>query len=667
MIEILNESGRLLKLYQNTVIENEINSWLISQDDNLWGSFSWPFSFPIQGNESFLGYKHRIEASVAKIPVTLSVNGLPIGAGLLSFTVKNKEASGNIEFASTAVTAKLRANYLHDAVIDQQWSLCRDPAELPSAMLKTVDPMDNPYPFVFFPVHNEEFTDPDHETKSAVYTYDHIKVVNSYSTLLGRFVTDTPTGIGYPAVPFFYFTWLLRKVCDFLGYTPEGIWLDNAGIKSLVLYNTMAINAQEGFFKTCLVMAKYHVWNMKLNDFFRVLRNDLGVGVFFDDHGGRMLFYSFVELASEGENLDISDSLLKGMEFKPVVSGGLRIVFANDGSDNYSKEQATTEPFVIGEGENEISLTVGTLPMIATKGSFLTQRLLLPVAKQRGMSLDERYKDMGMYSLEFPVRNAPAPMLLMYLGMQPGFSGKPYPYGSSLSQNAMKTAVAEFSLLPDAPDSYFNRFVRPFYEYKAFTKEVVFNFHLKLSQALRLKMFQRLLVGSAEHTKLPYLIRNFAYKLPAVDGKVRAEMIVWPLLPPPEGYVPKIQSTLIWVRGGLYLFPGGFYPQAVGAFTVKFELFAYSDASLIATTAKDITIYYTYQTRGFNGGSQTMVEETLQKSIVCPAGQSSVSLEVPLEFWTVDDPVYQYQNPNLYYAVLSSFRVLYSSSYLIIG
>lgn len=667
MIEIQNERGQYLQLYPDSNLETEFNSWLLSEDDTLPGSYTQPFRFPIEGNESFIAHKHRPEAGAfVGIPVTIWDDGLPYGAASLSFRVNDDAADGILSFDAGSIAAKLRSKYLHDVVMDQTWTLCRDPAELPAVMLKTTDAASNPYPFVFFPVHNEKFTDPDYEEKNVLYTYQHISVVNSYSSLLSTFLVDTPQGIGYPVVPFLYFKWLLEKVCAYLGYTPEGNWLQNEGIRSLVLYNEVAINSTESFFKPSIISAKYHVWNMTLGSFFRYLRDDMGVGVFFDNFSQRIYFYPYVELAANPTVVDLSDSLLKGYNADPVNYTGLSINFPKDNTDDYTKEQSTTEAYLIGEGETSVDLTIGTLPMMATAGSFLTQKVLLPVTKHQGTSLDERYKNMGIYSLEFPPRNAPAPKLLMYLGMQPGFGGQLYPYGSSININCSQQKVGAFSLLPNVPESLFHQFVRPYYEYKSFSKRITYNFFMKLTQAMRLKMWQSLQIGSADLTSLTYLIQRFNYRLPDIDGRVMAQLTVWPLLPPPENYTPKIQTTMIWVRLGLSVFSGGFYPENVGAFTVTFDLFAFVDASLVATSVREFPIFFSYTTRGYNSTTNALIEETITDSVMCPAYAKSVSLPVPAEFWNSDDPIYQYQNANVYYIQRSSFKVLYSPNYLII-
>lgn len=670
MLEIQNNRGQYLQMYPDSTLENELNSWLLSEDDSLPGSYTVPFRFPIEGNESFIQHKHRPEAGAfAGIEVSLSMDGLPLGAASLGFRTSGTAADGFLKFDAGSVAVKLRSKYLHDVVLDDTYTLCRDPADLPAAMLTTTNPATNPYPFVFFPVRNETFTDPDYEEKNAFITYSHSQYINPFSHIFdsnGSFFVDTQQSIGYPVVPFFYFKWLLEKVCAYLGYTPEGSWLQNEGIKALVLYNEVALDTTPGFFKTCRVSAKYHVWNMKLGDFFRYIRDDMGVGVFFDNYSQRIFFYPYVELAANPTVVDLSDSLLEGYTAEPVNSAGLSINFPKDNTDDHNKEQSAIEAYIIGEGETSVDLTIGTLPMMITEAGLFSQKMLVPVTKRQGTSLDARYKGMGIYSIEFPPRNAPDPKLLMYLGMQPGFGGQLYPYGSSINRNCLQEKVGAFSLLPNVPDSLFHQYVRPYYEFKAFSKRISYNFFLKLTQAMRLKLWQSLQIGSADLTSLTYLIQRFSYRLPEIDGRVMAQLTVWPLLPPPENYYPKIQNTLIWVRLGLVVFDGGFYPQGVGAFTVKFDLWAYPDASLAATSVKEFPIFYTYTTRGYNIGSDAIIEETITDSVLCPANVGTVSLPTPAEFWGSDDPVFQYQNPELYYIVRSSFKLLYSPNYLII-
>lgn len=676
MIEIQNERGQLLNLYKDTTIENELNSWLLSEDDSLPGSYSLPFRFPITGNESFLGHKHRPEAGgFSGISVTLSVNGLPMGAAVLRFRVNNQDGDGILFFDGGEVAAKLKSKFIYDAVYNSSYVLCGTHADLPDAMLRTVDPLTNPWPFVFFPVLNEEFCDPTYENPA--FNYSHQKYINSWETLfVSKFVADTVSTIGRPIVPFFYLTWVIREVCSYLGFRAEGPWLELPEVKALVMYNEVAMDTS-GLFASFTAFARYHVWPMKISDFFKLLRDDMGVGVYFDQTRGVINFHAFVDQSAADESFDFSANLLKGYVSDPISQTGVAIQFPRDTGDDYEKELPPIPDFEIGTAEDSISLTLGTLPMTAVKrpsplGAVLEalgskgSRWLVPIARRRGVSLNSAYADMGMYDVSFPPKGG-VPKLLSYYGMQADSSGTLYPYGSSLSRNINQARCGAMSLQPDEPDSLFHRFVRPFHEFKVFSKRITLKFILKLGVVSRLRLWQKIGVGSASMVHLPYLISRITYQLPAIEGKVLAEAVLYPLLPPSADYVPKIPTGSVWVR--IVFVPidaEGLYPATVGLFVVKFQLFTSREAVLAATSNIPLTLFYQYKTTGYDDAVDAKTEKEAFGSVVVPAGQFETTLDFPQAFWKSDDPQFWVAYPDQFYIVRSSFQLLPGAGYRII-
>jgi hypothetical protein len=673
MIEIQNDRGQYLQLYQDTVIENELNSWLLSEDDSLLGSYSVPFRFPIEGNEAFIQHKHRPEAGAfAGIAVSIAIDGLPFGAGLLSFRVVNGAADGFIKIDAGDVAAKLRSKWIHDAVFEESFVLCGTHADLPAAMMRTLDPLTNPYPFVFFPVKNEEFCDPSYEATE----YRHQQYINNWGThlLTPQFTPDTITTIGSPVVPFLYLTYVIKKVCAYLGYTAQGAWLDDPAIKSLVMYNQVAIDCS-GLFYSFTVFARWHVWQIKISDFFKLLRDDMGVGIYFDSTRGTVTFRSFVDLATSDATYDFSPDLLTGIQIDPVNEAGVSLKFAHDTSDGYAKEIPAIDNYTIGFGENEVSLQLGTLPMTAERPNVvlvgtaeepsLAARWMIPIAKQQGVSLDRSYANMGIFNITFPPASSP-PKLLSYYGLQPNSNNVNYPFGSSLSRNVKQDRVGTMSLMSDEPDSLFHTYLRPFWEFKVFSKKVIFRFFLRIGIMSRLKLWQKITVGSADMVSLSYLISRITYQLPDIDGRVLAEAVLYPFLPPSVNYVAKIPNGNIWVRIDFLPFESVGLPDSAGSFTVRFSLFTTREAVTVSSSSLPITIFYVYKTRGYESSSDTYPTEEKFESIVVPANSTTVSIDTPLEFWKSDDPDQQNGVADSFYIIRSSFGLLPGGGYRII-
>lgn len=674
MIEIQNEKGQFLNLYKDSVIETELNSWLLSGEE-LLGSFSVPFRFPIRGNESFLFHKHRPEAGgFTGIKVSVAIDGLPLGAGNLTFKVSDEQADGILNFNASDVASKLRSKYIHDAVFEDSFTLCSTHTELPDAMFRTVDPLSNPWPFVFFPVMNEDFCDPKYEALN----YQHRNYINAYVHFpTSRFQPDSIGEIGSPVVPFFYFTYIIQRVCDFLGYRAEGAWLTHPDIRALVMYNEVAMDTS-GLFYSFTVFARFHVWQMKLNEFFKLLRDEMGVGVFFEATRNTITFKPFIEIVQADIVHDLSEDLLKGYVSDPVEQTGLTIEFARDSGDGYAKELPSIPQYVIGLGENSLTMSLTTLPMVSVEqGGVLDKiadlvgkpagRWFVPAARRRGTSLDFGYNEMGIYDVSFPPKSASVPKLLSYHGMRKDTANRLYPFATSLSRDAKQNAAGTMSLMPDEPDSLFHRYVRPYQEFKAFSKKVTLKFKLKLSTLAKIKLWEKVTVGTADIVALPYLISRLTYALPDIKGRVIAEMILQPFLPPSDDYIPKIPTANVWVRVEFTeLDTGGLYPATVGLYTVKFKLYNSREALQSTTSPQPITIFYRFITRGYNTNDDSHFEKTTFETLVVDPGQKEGMLVFPLAMWKSDDKQFQVGLPNQDFVVRSSFIVLPGAGYLII-
>lgn len=674
MIEIQNEKGQFLNLYKDSVIETELNSWLLSGEE-LLGSFSVPFRFPIRGNESFLFHKHRPEAGgFTGIKVTVGVDGMPLGTGNLTFKVDNKECNGILNFNASDVAMKLRSKFIHDAVIEDAYTICSSHADLPDAMLRTVDPLTNPWPFCFFPVYNEDFCDKDYDGSGFFYR----KYVNAYTHFpTSRFVPDTSSTYGSPVVPFFYFTHVIKRVCAYLGYSVEGDWFNNPSIKMLVMYNDIAMDTS-GLVASFTVFARFHVWQMKLNEFFKLLRDDMGVAVFFDATRQIIVFKTFVEIAQADVAHDFSSALLRHYVADPVEQTGVTVNFPYDSSDDYSKELPEIPPYVIGLGEDSISMRLTTLPTYSTKlgeifdnlGQFFgieTGKWLVPIAKKRGTALGIQYLDMGIYDVSFPPKNVGAPRLLSFFGMRKDTSNRAYPYGSSLSRDAQQNRVSNISLISYEPDSLFHTYVRPYLEFKAFSKKITLRFWLKLSKIAKLKLWEKITVGSADMVMLPYIISKLTYALPDLKGRVIAELEVYPLLPPSDDYVPKIPTANIWARIDFTeLDSGGLYPATVILYSVKFKLYNSRQADTSASSPLPIPLFYQYRLAVYNALNGTYESELKSETIIVEPNNTEVMIPLPLPFWKSDDPQFQISYENQEYIVKSSFQLMPAAGYLIV-
>ncbi|WP_157585414.1 hypothetical protein [Runella zeae] len=669
MIEIQNSKGQYLELYPDTTLEQELNSWLISEDDTLLGSWSFPFRFPLTpSNQSFISHKHRFEASnFTGISVAMSIDGLPWGPAILNFRIKNDEADAYLVFDQSEVAVQLRTKSISDIVAEDTFQVATDPTTLPAAMTRTVDPLTNPWPFVFAPVYNPKATDAKRMEDEGPETrfFRHRDYINEYRLgFVGDMQTEkvqgtneTITVYGSPVVPFFYLWWVIKRVCEALGFTADGSWYHDPDVRALVMYNNMATSVEYNFGFGVSVYARYHVWSMKLNEFFKFLRTDLGVGVFFNSATQSVIFRSFEELKSQRPTLDLSEQLLSGHTIDPIRQGGYTLQFAS--LRGIDKENAQPTPYTIGLGETQVSMKLSTLAMAIQKRNLLLLKvnMMVPTDDTPIQTIDTRYAGLGQYTLELPTH---PPILMSYLGMQPDQLGFPYPMLSSIPRNYRQTTVGNLATHPDEPNSIFHRWVRPYYEFRAFSKPITQTFRLKIGQAKSARLWEPVLTQSPEFLKLPCLIQSLTTRWPAEEGLLTTEATLWPILIPSD-YTPSVPSG-IWVK--IELYDLGSIVPTIRAYSITFKFF-YDQAGTMPAVADRLVIHYQYQTKGFDSEAGQTKTETVRKAARVQNPGTELLAEVYFQAFASDDPAAQVAYPDQYYAIPNTLRILPGAGYRI--
>lgn len=668
MIEIKNENGRFLELEPDTTLEQELNSWLIPEGDVLPASYSFPFRFYLSpSNQVFIGHKHRFEASnFVGWPVEVSIDGLPWGPATLNFRIKDEYADAYLIFDGGTVASQLQTKTLADVFQYDSFQMCASAADLPAAMALTLNTKTSPWPFVFFPVYNADFTDQKQQSTEEDSTdgFRYNPIVNEYrgSGFVGDYRSEnindlqTVTTYGNGVVPYFFLWWVIDKVCAYLGYSAAGTWLQDPGMRSLVMYNNVSLSLTFGV----QVWPKYHVWSMKLNEFFQLLRTDLGVGVFFDARQEKVIFHTFVRIAAQTPTLDLSDQRLTGHTIDPVRQGGYTIQFPTVGDSK--EDTSTAAPYVISRGDTAVSMKLSTLPMAIKKRRYsliIQINMLVPEAKERGQSLDILYNNIKQYSLDLP--NNP-PRILAYLGMQPDQLNHLYPMGSSLSRNINQVTVGRISTHPDEPDSIFHQWVRPYWEFKAFSKPITQRFRLKIGQARSARLWEPVLTQSPELLKLPCLIQKIVTKWPAQEGMLTTQTTLWPLIVPPD-YTPVIPIG-IWVKVKMNLWTAFTSPQA-RAYNVILQFFFDAAGTMPALVKNNLTFHYSYQTIGYESETGSTKVETVNKAVRLTAPAVELEAEYLHTIWINDSAALQKDHPDEFYTLPNSFRVTPGAGYRI--
>jgi hypothetical protein len=541
-------------------------------------------------------------------------------------------------------------------------------------LLKTTNPATNPYPFCFFPVYapkftNETFDDLNFHYRPYINGGIWTNGAWQFNHDLDVSGTSVDDGYGFPLVPFFNFFWVIQKVCNYLGYEAKGSWLTDPEVQALVMFNTVAL-AVKGALPVS-ISTKYHVWYMTIKDFMLYLKDEMAVSVRFCDSEKAIYFDYFTTIASEPVAADLSDYLLKGYKNEPINGVGYTVSFPETDDQRYSS-------VIVGNGQAEMSSKAKTLRMVNDNRLYghTNYDWYLPVTEESGQSLSYFYFKMGLSIKDFPVKNDP--ILLSFRGMQPSKNLKSYPYGTSIGRNALQQSLGLMALQPNEPNSLFNKQIRPFLEFKDATKRISFELLLSISKASSLKMSQKISIGNADLTPMPYLIEQMTYQLPDHQGYVMAQMQAWPLLPPRnQQAIPPMIWVEIITEELVYFIDVGWFPNpnSVGFVTtnsgvasrqIKFKF--WFDQAKTQPAYTSLTVYFRYIQRKHyfdNSGKEIDEQKTVAQSVTAK-DQHEIMGQFSWNIFDTDLPATQITNDNEFLGIRLSLQVEPAGGYYII-
>lgn len=541
MIRIQSASGQTLQL-NDTSIEFELNNWLLADSEDLPGSYSYPVSFPLtEQNKKFLQHSHLPESRPRDIPVTIWVNGIVLRKSSLSYKIQKSAASGYLKVDAGELASKVKGVYLYEVLEGEKvylYDAFTNPDPTPATqkqdivqerMLAMAKAEPGEYPITFFPVLNYKFQP---ETLKDNDKYKFNQVVNGWAK--DKFLVDSNMKYGRPIVPFLYFTYMLKRICTFFGYTAKGSFINDPEINTWVIYNTQALQSpniitREGLFADL----RLHVPYMTISDFFKALRDDLGLSIVFDSTNMQVTFELYKTIIESSTQVtDLSAFTLAGYENDMPDEKGFAIISYEDSNDLLLKnaDPITTK---IKKSQKDVKANIGFLTMSRTfNPDSVQQTWLIPRAEQSG-NLPSRifYDESEYYSVSYNHKNEFGLRLLSYHGMQPSSNGL-YPYATSLSSNYEQKKIGNLSFDPTQNDSIYKQLTIPFYQFLANAKRLSYEMLIPLSKAKDIQLTSVYSIKGENQVRIKFLVEQFTFSAPGKHGFLPGKLMVYVITNP---------------------------------------------------------------------------------------------------------------------------------------
>lgn len=559
MLSIQLPNGQFLET-GNTPIQVELISPLFNEPDKLLGSYSYPFSFPwTENNKRNLLQAQSITAAnrLRRVQVIISLYGNIWKQAELQFSSTEEEADANLLIDNGRVSELLTTRKLSDLT----WGEGLAPAfatleSYRAHLLATVNAAPGVYPYVFFPIRNENWLGEKKFPDTPGIYADHIIANPVYLNNWeidplhgGRFIVETGNK-EFAQTPAFYLTYILKKVCESLSFTLDGDFSEDPAIQRLVIYS--ATQCEYSLFYSL----GYYLPEITFAEFFKQLRDDFSLMVNFNHQTRICTIHSFSNLLDQRKPLDLRKAQLAGYKDDVATSNGLTITRKADETDAlYKKDSGFIEDpaIILGNGKDKRELRISTTRMyIGSSGVGLFR---IPHVSQIGRGSLAGYEHSAPHAAPVTLR------MLYWHGLVEDQAGDQYPYASADNLDYQLQPISTFSFVPNAFSTTDVRVSR-WFRFFASSRKLEIDLLLSLAEFMEIDGSRPIILEDDRQSSIFCLLDRISAKLDGKD-KIVAKADLYVRLPeddlevqvaPPSENVPPppmYEFTPVYVKVSL--------------------------------------------------------------------------------------------------------------------
>ena len=349
MLEIINKRGEIMELDSSMSIPFEKNNTLFNGSSVFVEDLTYNGSAPITpSNKLFFNFGHRINTNPAdyEFEISMSLNSSHICSGILTYKLSEKGFDFLIKPNFAAIRDKA-TTFNFSAV--KFYDIFYLPAGKTYAQV-LLDMATNPnnYPCVFIPVKNPYQFEAQDTTNA--YPFVNYFDNNVYKPVIPSGVTP----FNHMETPFFSLNYMLKKCCEFLGFTAEGSVFTDADFIKKKIYSRIAQFNPTG--AVVYVDSSIYMPDMLIADFFKQINARYNLSCVFDFETRRAYIHTFKFLKTQSAVRDLSQYLVYVKEVNAPENTGFAISLKPDSTD---------DEFLVSDGDKQDYkptniLTVGT-------------------------------------------------------------------------------------------------------------------------------------------------------------------------------------------------------------------------------------------------------------------------------------------------------------------
>ncbi|WP_312350570.1 hypothetical protein [Sphingobacterium multivorum] len=532
---IITDEGVVLDVSPDSKLTVEFVATTFNEETVLKGSYTYPVTFPpTEKNDMALGYGRFLENRLGRksIDVNISLLGMSWKRAKLEYDISARSKyEGYLTIDNSIVADLMRdktiaevfTTTINSKFVSHKSIRIDGPGAGINDKIVAINSSIGVYPFCMPTYFNPMATGVLKSKSDGSNDVDFEKsVINDFSN--GYTINGNSL---YGA--FFYLTWVIKEVCAFLGFQAEGSYLDDSFIKSLIIDNTGTRTADD-ILANGMINPAQHLPKLSIADFFKALRNDHRVMIYFDSQTKKAYFEKATKILSEPNRLDIS-----GMQIKDSVSikrqsiSAYKLLTKVDDADEMYKVLPYEGSVIVGYTDSfkEVEMAIGR-PFMWAEKLWNIENVRLPRKTQMGNCYGVALTELPAYNADNTYgKNSFAFRLLSYKGSV-GFGGPVWIAEATADDIGNLNRTFNNSLALGGEKGVINRFSLAWYAYYCISEQVEISAKFDVIQFMAINPLQKLLIADVNKAKVEALIDKVTFEPTNNSERIDAKVICYP-------------------------------------------------------------------------------------------------------------------------------------------
>ncbi|MGJ1329410.1 hypothetical protein [Sphingobacterium multivorum] len=614
---VITDNGVVLDVAQDSKLTVKFVSSAFNEDTVIKGSYSYPVVFPFtEKNDAAFSYGRFLENRLGRktIDVNLSFLGMSWKRGRVEYDVSSKGYDAFI-----VVDNSLVADLMRDVTVPQVFTETKNGKFVSHKSIRidasgasvndrilTINNSVGGYPFCMPTYINQMATGELEVVDDGSGSVDFEKsVINDFSD---GYIIQGESLYG----AFFYLTWVIKEVCAFLGFKAIGSYLDDPFVKSIIIDNT-GVRQGSDILASGTINPAQHLPTLSIADFFKALRNDHKVMIYFDSQNQVVHFEKSTKVLSQPNRMDISDAQIKdSMTIKRQPTGAYKLMTKIDDADEMYKVLPYEGSVIIGYTDTvkEAPMAIGR-PFMWTLNLWGIENVRLPRKTQTGNCYGDALNGKSAYNADNEYgKNSFAFRLLSYKGSF-GFGGTVHIAESTSDDIGNLNRTFDNSLMLGGDKGIINKFSLPWYSFYCISEQVEMQAKLNINQFMSINPLQKLFIAGENRAKIEMLMDEVTFEPSRNSETLFAKIVGYPhydLNAIASGFRVVVNSPeTIDPEGKLYakvfmeIKPGNNQYRTYADLVIEF--YQDSQTSIPALSVNNLHVHIERQVRNFDDGT----------------------------------------------------------------